>query len=178
MDMKKGGINYTIKNSGLSDIETIFELYALATEIQKKNFKIHWPVFEKALIEEEIAEKHQWKIMIENQIACIWATTFSDPKIWGSKDSDPSVYIHRIAVNPKFRGQNMVEKIILWAKEFGKTNGKKYLRMDTVGKNDKLIIYYCSQGFNLLTLKKLKDVSELPEHYQKDRVCLFEMKID
>jgi hypothetical protein len=49
---------------------------------------------------------------MNNEIACVFATTFSDPLIWEKRDTDPSVYIHRIATNPNFRGNNLVAAIV------------------------------------------------------------------
>ena len=54
------------------------------------------------LIEKEISENRQWKLIIDDQIACIWATTDSDPQIWGDKNNDPSIYIHRITIHGNF----------------------------------------------------------------------------
>ncbi|MDD2781481.1 MAG: GNAT family N-acetyltransferase, partial [Sulfuricurvum sp.] len=101
----------SIKNSTISDIDEIFRLYKIATDFQKSKFFVHWPEFKRALIETEIMEKRQWKMIIDGEIACIWATTFSDPQIWGERDRDPALYIHRIATNPDFRGNNFVARI-------------------------------------------------------------------
>jgi hypothetical protein len=40
-----------------------------------------------------------------------------------------------------------VLNIIEWAKDFGKENHKKFIRMDTWGENKKLIDYYIKCGF-------------------------------
>ena len=98
----------TIENSTTEDINEIFRLYEIARSFQKIKAVVPWPEFEKELIETEISEKRQWKILIDNQIACVWATTFDDPQIWEERNADPSVYIHRIATNPTFRGQSLV----------------------------------------------------------------------
>ena len=65
-----------------ADKGEIFILYEMARIFQKIKGAVLWPEFDNALIEKEIAEKRQWKILIDNQIACVWATTFSDPEIW------------------------------------------------------------------------------------------------
>jgi len=74
-----------IKNSTANDIDEIFRLYAIATDFQKSKFRVHWPEFKRELIEMEITEERQWKMIIDGCIACIWATTFSDPQIWGER---------------------------------------------------------------------------------------------
>lgn len=174
---KSSIIEFQIENSSLDDLNHIFHLYHLATEVQKKHFKIHWPEFERKMVQREIIEKHQWKLLVEQKIVGIWATTFSDPKIWNSENNDPSVYIHRIAANPEYKGLHIVPKIIDWAKCFANQHNKKFLRMDTVGLNPKLIKYYQDCGFEFLGTTKLLDTTGLPAHYQKDMVSPFQLKI-
>ncbi len=166
-----------IANSTSRDIDEIFRLYRLATDYQKTRISVCWPKFEESLIEREIKEKHQWKIIVEDSIACIFATTFNDPLIWEEKDKDPSVYIHRIATNPDYRGRNFVLHIVQWAKLFAKENKKQFIRMDTVGKNMGLIDYYQKCGFNFLGLFKLTNTKGLPQHYKNATVSLFEISL-
>lgn len=101
-----------IENSKLKDVTKIFDLYRIATNYMKSKNQVYWPEFPKGLIINEIEENRQWKLLIDEQIACIWATTLNDELIWGDKNNEPSLYIHRIATNPDFRGQNLVEKLI------------------------------------------------------------------
>lgn len=167
-----------VENSTQEDIETIFDLYKKATQHQRDvKGTVVWPVFERSLVEKEILEGRQVKIVENTDVACVWAITFSDKEIWEEQDNDESIYIHRIATNPKFRGNGYVEKIVDWAKQFAKAHHKKFIRMDTVGENKKLIAHYTANGFDFLGMKKLKDTAALPEHYSKDDVCLFEIKL-
>jgi len=166
-----------IQNSVNKDIEEIFRLYKLATDFQKSKFIVHWPEFELGLVQTEIDENRQWKIIIDGKIACVWATTFNDPQIWEERNNDPAVYIHRIAVNPEFRGQNLVQQIAEWAKQYALSNGKRFVRMDTVGENTGLIKYYTKCGFDFLGLLKLQNTEGLPAHYDNATVSLFQIDI-
>jgi GNAT superfamily N-acetyltransferase len=167
-----------IENSTNRDITEIFRLYKAATDFQKTKYIMHWPKFELSLIEKEIEENRQWKITINGQVACIWATTFDDPQIWEEKNIDPAVYIHRIATNPEFRGQNLVSTIIEWAEDHAKENGKRFVRLDTVGENEGLISHYQKFGFNYLGLYNLNNTDQLPAHYHNTPVSLFELQIE
>nr|WP_290936244.1 hypothetical protein [Haliscomenobacter sp.] len=80
-----------IINSTHADIDTIFHLYDEAIAFQKKVFNKQWEGFERDLIETEIQENRQWKIIIDNQVACIFATTLSDAVLWKEKDQEPAV---------------------------------------------------------------------------------------
>ena len=166
-----------ICNSQVQDISTIFELYKNATNLQKEKSMIAWPNFEKKLVEKEIDEHRQWKLIIDGQIACVWATTDSDPQIWEAKNNDPSIYIHRISTHPNFRGRNLVKNIVKWAIKYAIKSNKKYIRMDTVGENIKLISHYKKCGFDFIGLSRLKETSNLPFHYQNATVSLFQITI-
>jgi GNAT superfamily N-acetyltransferase len=167
----------TIQNSTITNIDDIFRLYKLATDFQKSKFFVHWPEFKRELIETEIAENRQWKMMIDDQIACIWAMTFSDPQIWGERDRDPALYIHRIATNPDFRGNNFIAQIVAWAEQYARENAKEYIRMDTIGENRGLIEHYKRCGFEYLGYFKLGSIEGLPDYYTLADACLFERKI-
>ena len=76
-------MNKEIRNSVLEDMEITLQLCAAATEFQKSKAMVSWPHFEPLLIENEIRDKLQWKMVMDNKIACVWAITESDPQIWG-----------------------------------------------------------------------------------------------
>ncbi|WP_308302161.1 hypothetical protein [Psychroflexus sp. MES1-P1E] len=100
-----------ILNSKIEDINKIFEFYKIATDFQKTKSIVPWPNFDLELIEKEISENRQWKIVIDDEIACVWAITESDIQIWQEKNEEPAIYIHRISTNPNFRGRNLVSEI-------------------------------------------------------------------
>ncbi|HEY5370942.1 MAG TPA: GNAT family N-acetyltransferase [Hanamia sp.] len=146
-----------IVNSDLNDIPEIFRLYKLATDFQKIKFPDNqWSVFDKELITTEVIENRQFKLLIENKIACVWAITYSDAQIWENSENDNSIYIHRIATNPEFRGNNFVQAIVDWSKNYATEQNKQFIRMDTCGKNERLINHYKNCGFSYLGIKKLE----------------------
>lgn len=166
-----------ILNSIPKDIATIFNLYEAGTAYQKSVSKKHWQGFEQSLIETEIKEKRQWKIIVGGQIACVFAITFNDPHIWQEKDKDSAIYIHRIATNPDFRGNNFVKHIIDWAKRYAKKKGIAFIRMDTGSGNEKLNNYYIKCGFTYLGIVEIGETADLPAHYKGGSSSLFEIKI-
>lgn len=165
-----------IVNSTHEDFDRIFEFYDAAIEYQKKVFNKHWKGFEPGLVANEISENRQWKIVVGGQIACVFAITFDDASIWGEKDQNDAIYIHRIVTDPAFRGRLFVQHIMEWAKVYAKSLGKKYVRMDTWGDNEKLIDYYQKCGFNFLGIITPK-YSNLPKHYNGITLSLFEINV-
>tara|TARA_R110000868_G_scaffold121097_4_gene321352 strand:- start:6688 stop:7197 length:510 start_codon:yes stop_codon:yes gene_type:complete len=168
----------TITNSITTDIDEIFSLYDIASAYQKTKNVVIWPNFERQLVETEVAENRQWKLIIDDQIACIWAITFNDPEIWEERDVDAAIYIHRIATNPNFRAHNFVKTLVDWAKQYAKSIKKDYIRLDTLGNNTGLIAHYTRAGFDFLGMYDLQSTAGLPQHYQDTKgCCLFQIKL-
>lgn len=170
-------IQMTIQNSTLQDLDQIERLYTQARDLQTHLKMVVWPSFSKEMIVQEIEEKKQFKLMIDGQIACVWAIAFSDPQIWKEKNTDAAIYIHRIATNRDFRGKNFVQKIVNWSQEYIRNSPINHIRLDTVGDNKGLIQHYTNCGFQFLGLFKLHETQGLPEHYHNATVSLFEIAL-
>ncbi len=165
-----------ILNSTLADIETLYAFYDEAIAYQTKVFHKHWVGFERSLVEREIAENRQFKILVDGEIACIFLITFNDAVIWKEKENNRSIYLHRIVTTAKFKGQGFVNDIVAWAKQYCKENGKDFIRMDTWGDNPKLKEYYVGCGFRFLEIMTLDNTEGLPKHYT-GTLALFEIPV-
>lgn len=157
------------------DVDEILRLYELATELMRQKNQTAWPVFERDLVVEHIDDNRQFKFVLENRAACVWSIAYSDPLIWGARNADPSVYIHRIATNQEFSGRRFVSAIASWACSHARERGLRYVRMDTAGENHGLISHYERCGFRFLGLSQISDSKGLPEHYQNTAVSLFQL---
>ena len=60
-----------IRNSILWGMKIILQLYAAASEFQKSKAMVSWPQFDSQLIETEIREKRQNKMVVDINIACV-----------------------------------------------------------------------------------------------------------
>lgn len=167
-----------VHNSQLADTTLIFEFYDLAVAHQKKVFNKHWQGFSRQLVQQEILENRQYKIVINGEVAAIFAVTFNDPEIWEERDAQPSIYIHRIVTHPNFRGYGFVNHIIIWAKEYAKSHQIEFIRMDTWADNEKLLAYYTRCGFNYVGSIDVKANSGLPKHYEGISLNLFEIAVN
>lgn len=165
------------QTSTSDDLDTIFQLYEAAIAHQKAVSDQHWLPFERSMVAQEVGEGRIWKILAEGQIACVFMVAYNDPHIWGKKDADPSVYLHRIATHPGFRGRNFLGAIIEWAKAHGRAAGKKYLRLDTWADNPRLKELYERQGFRFLGVQRPANPAALPSHYSTIELGMFEMEI-
>ena len=166
-----------ILNSIPADIDRLFELYDAATLYQKTVGGLAWKGFDREPVLKEIEAGDQWKIMIDGQIAAVFLIAWSDPLIWKEKDQEDAIYIHRIAIDPLFRGQHFVKHIITWSKAYALEHGRSFLRMDTGAGNERLNNYYISCGFSYLGIVPIGDAGDLPAHYHNRSFSLFEMAI-
>jgi ribosomal protein S18 acetylase RimI-like enzyme len=175
---RKDHAQFEITNCTLADADSILALYDAAINLQTQKNTVVWPVFKKTFIEMEIEEGRQWKLVIGGEIACNWAITFNDKEIWAERDKNDSIYIHRIATNPSFRGNRFIDDIVDWARTYAQSKDKQYIRLDTLGNNTRLIQHYMSAGFNFLGIFTLDNTQGLPAHYHGEpNCCLFEMPI-
>lgn len=166
------------KHSELSDVDEIFKLYRTATQLMREKGVTPWPDFDRNMVISELRQKRQFKFLVDQSIACVWAVTYSDPEIWGDRNDDPAIYIHRIATNPKYRGRGFVSHIVEWAKKQAESKHFRFIRMDTVGENRGLISHYGKHGFDFLGLSKLEFTDNLPEHYYNATVSLFQIDLN
>jgi ribosomal protein S18 acetylase RimI-like enzyme len=167
-----------ITNCTVADIPMMLHYYELAREHQQKKSNQHWSAFDTAVVKKEVDELRQWKITEGDKAACIFLTVYDDPHIWGERNADPSIYIHRIVTHPDFRGNNYTGKIVEWARLKGKQTGKKFIRMDTWGDNPALISYYQRCGFTLVDIIEPDSKGNLPAYYNCITLALLELKID
>lgn len=166
-----------IEPSTIQDIDEAFRLYRAAVDYQRINGYNLWPEFEYDLIKNEILEKRHYKIIANHEVACVFSIVYNDPIIWEEKDKDPSIYLHRIATNPLFKGRNMMDLIVRWSRKHARQHNKKFIRMDTWGDNEKLKRYYMNCGFSYLGQKQLSQPNSLPQHYWGASLSLFEIKL-
>lgn len=166
-----------ILNTTFEDIDTIFKIYDDATSYQKTVTNKSWKGFERALIEKEISEKRHFKITEGDEISCTFVITFDDLIIWKNANKDNAIYLHRIATNPKFRGQSYVKKIAEWSIQYAKENEMSFVRLDTHSGNEKINTYYKSCGFTFKGINHIEWTNDLPEHYKEGSFSLFEIKI-
>lgn len=167
----------TIIPSLPEDLDKIFELYDEATRFQKTKTSFYWMPFSRTMVEQEILEGRQFKIMDNERIAGIFAITNSDELIWKEKNIQPSIYLHRIVIADNYKGKNLLDAVIDWAVDFSKSNHLKYVRLDTFADNKKLVNYYIKSGFALIDIVTMENSEALPPHYNNAKLALLEIKI-
>ena len=166
-----------IRLSQTHEIPIVFKIYNEAIAYQKAVNGKAWKGFEIELVELEIAEKRHYVITEDEEIACTFVLAFTDELIWKEANADAAVYIHRIAVNPKFRGKSYVKTIVTWLKENAEAWKFNFIRLDTESGNERINNYYLRCGFVYKGATKIDWEAGLPAHYKDAELSLFEIEL-
>jgi ribosomal protein S18 acetylase RimI-like enzyme len=92
-------------------------------------------------------------------------------------ENGTAVYLHRIVVNPAFKGQKLFGRILDWTFDHARQKGLSAIRMDTWDNNPALIDYYKSFGFSFIGHYVTPDNPELPAHNRNLPIVLLEIKL-
>lgn len=93
-------------------------------------------------------------VYMQNNICmgCIVITTIKDveyvPIDWLTKDKN--IYIHRLAVHPKYQGKGIAQQMMTFAENYAKTNGYFSVRLDTFSQNKRNQKFYETRGYKRL----------------------------
>lgn len=166
-----------IRNSKSTDIPVIFELYDAATAYQKTVNNKSWRGFERAMVENEMLENRHFVITEGDEVACTFLIAFNNQTLWKDAGADQSIYIHRVATNPKFRGRSYVQKIVEWTVQYAKNNKLAFVRLDTHSGNERLNAHYLNCGFTYKGICTIDWTEDLPAHYQDGPFSLFEIEL-
>lgn len=168
---------YQILHTAFTDTETVYWLFDEAIAYQQQKKYPVWNGYDKEVLRRDIENLLQYKIVMEGQIACIFSICYTDKLIWRERERGDALYLHRIVVNPHFKGQKHIAKIVEWAKHYARSRGLLYLRMDTWADNPSIINYYKSFGFEFVENFTTPNAPELPSQHRNLALALLEMQI-
>ncbi len=170
-------MDYRIVNTTTDDVEFIFSLFDEAIIYQEKNNYPVWKSYDREIILKEIHDKLEYKIISGDEILCVFSVVYADPIIWREKENGNAIYLHRIVVNPKHKGQKHFGKILKWAIEFAKEHHISFIRMDTWANNPVIIDYYKSFGFTHIENVFTPDSPELALQQRNMELALFQYQV-
>ncbi|MFZ1806567.1 MAG: GNAT family N-acetyltransferase [Cyclobacteriaceae bacterium] len=166
-----------IVNTTLKDLETIYAFFESAIAYQQRNTYPVWKGYDKAALIKDIEEGNQYKITMGNHIAMLFSVCYSDPLIWGDRENGDALYLHRIVVNPDFKGKKIFAMVLAWSIFHGRLNNLPLIRMDTWADNAIMINYYKSFGFRYVDECTTPDSEELAVQNRNLKVALLEYPI-
>lgn len=169
--------SYTIQNTIPGDLDFIFSLFDHSVEYQKKNGYIVWEGYDKNALVNDIKNNNQYKVMMGSAIGMVFSVCYSDKIIWREMEKGEAIYLHRIVVNPAFKGKRLFGTLLAWVTEHAKQKGLSFVRMDTWAANPVIIEYYKSFGFSVIENFTTPDTPELPIHNRKLEITLLQFAL-
>lgn len=166
-----------IINTEMTDLESIYQLFEEAIAYQKRNGYPVWHGYDKRVLITDIDYNLQYKLLNGGEIAYLFSICYSDKLIWREKDRDDAIYLHRMVVNQKFKGQKNFGKVLAWIREHCEGKSLRFIRMDTWADNPKIISYYKSFGFHIAGYFTTPDTEELPIQQRNNEIVLLEVAI-
>jgi GNAT superfamily N-acetyltransferase len=168
---------YEVISTALADLPQIFELFDHSIHYQEKKGYPVWRNYDKNAIIKDIADKNQYKVIIDSKMAIVFSVRYSDKIIWREMDKGNSIYLHRIVVNPEFKGQKLFGTILAWTIQQARRRELDSIRMDTWAANPNIIEYYKGFGFAFIENFVTPDTDELPVHNRKLALTLLEYRL-
>jgi ribosomal protein S18 acetylase RimI-like enzyme len=164
-------------NTGVSDLGQVFEFFEHSINYQEKKGYPVWRNYDKNAIVKDIEDENQYKVVVDSKTAIVFSVRYVDKVIWRDLDKGNSIYLHRIVVNPEFKGRKLFGTILDWVIEHSKQKGLSSIRMDTWAVNPTIINYYRSFGFTFIENYTTPDSEELPIHNRNLALTLLEYKL-
>jgi ribosomal protein S18 acetylase RimI-like enzyme len=168
--------NLEIRNTEPEDLPFIYELFDHSIIYQEKKGYPVWRDYDKNAIVRDIENKNQYKIIVNAAIAIVFSVAYSDKVIWRDLDKGNSIYLHRIVINPEFKGQKLFGLIVDWAISHIRDKELSSVRMDTWAANPTIINYYKSFGFEIVENYTTPNSLELPVHNRNLALTLMEYR--
>ena len=170
--------DYEIRNTEMNDLAFIFELFEHSIRYQEENGYPVWRDYDKNAIIKDIANRNQYKVVINSTTGIVFSVCYTDKAIWRELDKGNSIYLHRIVVNPEFKGQKLFGKILEWVIQHSKQRSLGSIRRDTWAANATIIDYYKSFGFTFIENYTTSDTEELPVHNRNLPLTLLEYRLN
>jgi len=168
---------YEVKNTEMSDLSLIFNLLDQSIAYQEKRGYPAWRNYDKNAIIRDIENKNQYKVVVDSSTAIVFSVCYTDKIIWRDFEKGDAMYLHRIVVNPAFKGQKLFGIILDWAIKHGKQKKLTSIRMDTWAANPNIVNYYTGFGFSFVENYTTPESPELPVHNRSLALTLLEYKI-
>ena len=168
---------YKIENTTSADLQVVYDLFELSIIYQEKKGYPVWKNYDKSALVKDVNNKNQYKIVIDEQISMVYSVCYSDKILWRQMENGDAIYLHRIVVDPRFKGQRMFGIILEWAIQHAKSKGFKFIRMDTWADDPNIINYYKGFGFYFIEDFNTPDIPELPVHNRNIPLALLEYRV-
>ncbi|MFD0863277.1 GNAT family N-acetyltransferase [Sungkyunkwania multivorans] len=167
-----------IRAAKLQDIAYILTITkACASAMIEKNiyqWNEHYP--SKQAFENDLDRGELFVIENDQEIlGCITISTYMDveyePIQWLTEDNQ-NVYIHRLAIEPKYQGKGYAQELMDFAEDFASEKGFSSIRLDTFSQNQRNQRFYEQRGYQRLGNVYFPKQSEHPFFCYEKILCI------
>lgn len=120
----------------------------------------------KEILENDIHSQQIWKLVVETKIiGMVVLTEIVDNEYKNIKwltENNNNLYLHRLAVEPKFQGKGYAQKLMDFAENFAVQNKYISIRLDTFSQNEHNQRFYKQRNYIQLESIYLPNQSEFP----------------
>lgn len=157
-----------IKIASLNDLNEIHKLTQSCAKnlIESSIFQWNEQYPSKEVLKKDIELLQLFKLEINNQIiGIIVLTEVEDTEYknvkWLTK-SLKNLYVHRLAVHPKFQRKGFAKQLMEFAENYAKNNNYESVRLDTFSKNSRNLKFYEARNYKKLEAIYFPNQSEFP----------------
>ncbi|WP_456378699.1 GNAT family N-acetyltransferase [Lutibacter sp.] len=160
-----------------ASIVDLSELHALTKSCAKhmiKNGIFQWneKYPSKEVLQKDIELQQIWKLQVDSTIIGSIVLTETEDKEYKSVQwltkNHKNLYIHRLAVHPKFQRKGYAQKLMNFAENYAKEYNFKSIRLDTFSQNKRNQLFYEKRDYTKLEVIYFPNQSEQPFYcYEK-----------
>ena len=139
----------TVRPAREPDLATVLAILSGASEWERsRGIEDPWPYpfpaeqVRPALARGEVYLAH----LAPLEAVATLSLTWEDPRFWRERPPDAG-YVHRLAVLPAWAGRSIGGALLDWAAAEVRSRGRRFLRLDCLSTNLRLVRYYLDQGF-------------------------------
>ncbi|RJG24329.1 N-acetyltransferase [Paenibacillus thiaminolyticus] len=138
-----------IQRAASEHVALLQELYVEAARWRTARGIMLWDehAFTTVYIERFMQEREVFIALAGGDGIGCFAIQWSDPEIWRELDNEESGYLHRLVVTRKYSGMRIGYRLLEWAENYVKSQGKRFFRLDCMTENEGLNQYYAEAGF-------------------------------
>lgn len=157
-----------IEKATHSDLEKLYAITQNCGKYLIENGIFQWndSYPSKVILEKDIQLQQIFKLIVETKIiGMVVLTEIVDNEYENIKwltENNNNLYLHRLAVEPKFQGKGYAQKLMDFAENFAIQNKYSSIRLDTFSQNQRNQQFYKQRNYIQLESIYLPNQSEFP----------------
>ena len=146
-------INMKVEKAIEKDLDQLYQVIRCCAQHLIKNGVFQWNETypSKEILQKDIDLQQIWKLEENNLIVGLIVLTEIEDKEyknvqWKTKNGN-NLYVHRLAVHPKFQGRGFAQKLMDFAESYAIKNKYNSVRLDTFSQNNRNLKFYKKRNY-------------------------------